>query len=86
MAPTPFSTVCFRAVPNTELNINELNHFNKTLMEEVNNSGLFYLSHTKLDGKFTIRLVISGIRTTEQHMEDVWSLIKEKTKLLNNKT
>ncbi len=86
MAPTPFSTVCFRVVPNNNLSEEKLNLFNKFLMDEINNSGKLFLSHTKLNGKFTIRLVISGIRTTEQHMENAWLLIKEKTnKLSKNK-
>lgn len=82
LAPTPFGTVCFRAIPNKNLSEKELNIFNKVLMDDINNSGKLFLSHTKLNEKFTIRLVISGIRTTEQHMENAWELIKEKTNKL----
>ena len=82
LAPTHFSTVCFRAVPNAKLNNSELDKFNEKLMREINNTGVIFLSHTKLNGIFTIRLVISGIRTTEQHMENAWNLIKNTTNLL----
>ena len=82
LAPTYFSTVCFRAVPNLKLNDLELNKFNENLIEEINNSGVIFLSHTKLNGTFTIRLVISGIRTNEQYMEKAWNLIKTKTNYL----
>lgn len=86
LAPTPLSTVCFRAVPNKEMDDEELNEFNKALMDEINNSGKLFLSHTKLNGKFTIRLTISGIRTTEKNVMDAWGLIQEKFNLLiNNK-
>lgn len=78
LAPTPLSTVCFRAVPNKSMNKNEINEFNKKLMDEINDSGKLFLSHTKLNGKFTIRLTISGIRTTEDHVLNAWDLIKEK--------
>lgn len=78
LAPTPLSTICFRAVPNSEFSEEELDSFNKNLMDEINNSGKLLLSHTKLNGKFTIRLTISGIRTTEKHVLDAWELIKEK--------
>jgi aromatic-L-amino-acid decarboxylase len=78
LAPTPLSTVCFRAVPNKSMNNNEINEFNKKLMDEINDSGKLFLSHTKLNGKFTIRLTISGIRTTEDHVLNAWDLIKEK--------
>jgi len=85
LAPTNFSTVCFRAVPVSKLKNIDLNEFNKLLMEEINESGLYFLSHTKLNGIFTIRLVISGIRTTEKHMEKAWELIRNKTNNLINK-
>ncbi len=83
LAPTPLSTVCFRALPNIEMNENQLNEFNKKLMDEINDSGKLFLSQTKLNGKFTIRLTISGIRTTEEHVLNAWGLIQEKFALLS---
>lgn len=84
LAPTPLSTICFRALPKTENNIIEINEFNKKLMDEINNSGKLFLSHTKLNGMFTIRLTISGIRTTHQHVLSAWDLIQEKFDLISN--
>ena len=78
LAPTPLSTICFRAIPNQEMSSEELDIFNKNLMDEINNSGKLFLSHTKLNGKFTIRLTISGIRTTEKHVQAAWKLIQVK--------
>jgi aromatic-L-amino-acid decarboxylase len=83
LAPTPLSTVCFRALLNNNISDDELNEFNKNLMDEINNSGKLFLSHTKLNGKFTIRLTISGIRTTEEHVLNAWKLIQEKYKNLS---
>lgn len=77
LAPTPLSTVCFRAVPSNEYSENELNELNKKLMNEINASGQIFLSHTKLNAKFTIRLSVSGIKTTEKHLLQAWGLIKE---------
>ncbi|MCP5064064.1 MAG: amino acid decarboxylase, partial [Ignavibacteriae bacterium] len=85
LAPTPFSAVCFRGVPNSNMSEKELDDFNKTLMDQINDSGKLYLSHTKLNGKFTIRLVVSGIRTTEINLDNAWTLIKEKFDLLITK-
>ncbi len=68
MAPVPFSTICFRAHPkniNDEIQLNELN---EQLMNEVNSTGKIFLTHTKLNGKFVLRLVISGLRTEEKHV------------------
>lgn len=78
LAPTYFSTVCFRAIPKSISDENKLNELNEKLMNEVNATGKVLLSHTKLNGKFTIRLVISGIRQEERHAEEVWKLLNQK--------
>ncbi|MFC2133054.1 pyridoxal phosphate-dependent decarboxylase family protein [Bacteroidota bacterium] len=84
-APTPFSTICFRAIPDGIKNEDELNRLNEKLMNSVNATGGVFLTHTKLNGKFVIRLVISGVRTEERHVEKAWSLLKNELKsLLNN--
>ena len=76
LAPVPLSTICFRAI-NPELSdVESLNKFNKELMDRLNNTGEVFLSNTVLDGKFTIRIVISGLRTEEKHVNEVWQLIK----------
>jgi aromatic-L-amino-acid decarboxylase len=77
MAPVPFALVCFRAAP-AGYSEEELNALNERVMNEINASGEAYLSHTKLDGKFTLRLSVGSIRVEERHLEKVW-------KLLNNK-
>lgn len=75
MAPTPFSTVCFRYNPGN-ISEDELNHLNEKLLEEINKSGKIFLSHTKLNGKFTLRLTIGSIRHERRHIVDAWKLIK----------
>lgn len=76
-APVNLSTICMRAVPKSIQSEDELNNFNERLLEKINESGEFFLTHTKLNGKFTIRIVISGIRTTEKHVRGVWEHIKK---------
>jgi aromatic-L-amino-acid/L-tryptophan decarboxylase len=74
MAPVPFSTICFRYIPaGYKGNLNELN---SNLMDEINKTGRIFLSHTKLNGNFVIRLVVSGIRTEEKHVLEAWEIIK----------
>jgi aromatic-L-amino-acid/L-tryptophan decarboxylase len=75
MAPVPFSTVCFRYHPANK-DENELNEINENLLEKINASGKIFLSHTKLNGKFTIRLTIGSIRHERRHIEEAWNLIK----------
>jgi aromatic-L-amino-acid/L-tryptophan decarboxylase len=79
LAPVPFALVCFRACPK---NVDDLDAFNENLMNEINSSGEAYLSHTKLDGKFTLRLSVGSIRVEERHLRKVWNLLNEKTKEL----
>ncbi len=75
LAPVNFALVCFRACPK---NVDDLNAFNENLMNEINASGEAYLSHTKLNGKFTLRLSIGSIRVEERHIEKIWVLLNKK--------
>jgi len=75
LAPVPFALVCFRANPK---NVENLDALNEKMMNAVNASGEAYLSHTKLNDKFTIRLSIGSIQVEERHIEKVWNLLNEK--------
>lgn len=77
LAPVPFALVCFRACPKTT---EDLDAFNEKIMNEINASGEAYLSHTKLNGKFTLRLSVGSIRVEERHLRKVWNLLNEKVK------
>jgi aromatic-L-amino-acid decarboxylase len=46
-------------------------------MHRVNASGRALLSHTRLNDKLTLRLSVGNIRTTEQHVRQVWQLLNE---------
>ena len=73
-APVNFALVCFRACPKDAVNLDALN---ERIMNEINASGEAYLSHTKLNGKYTLRLSIGNIRVEERHIEKVWNLLNE---------
>lgn len=72
LAPVPFALVCFRACPT---GIADLNALNEKIMNEINASGEAYLSHTKLYGKYTLRLSVGSIRVEEEHVRKVWHLL-----------
>ena len=72
-APVPFSTVCFRAkVDGTP---EEQDRFNERLLARVNAAGPFFLSHTGLNGRHTLRVAIGNLRTGREHVEALWKLI-----------
>jgi aromatic-L-amino-acid/L-tryptophan decarboxylase len=75
LAPVPFSTVCFRYNPRNKTE-EELNKLNEILLEDINASGNIFLSHTKINGKFVIRLTVGSIRHERRHIEGAWKLIQ----------
>ncbi len=77
LAPTPLSVVCFRARP-THIQGDEeaLNAFNERLLQRLNGSGEIYLSHTTLNGRYTLRLAIGNVRTEEKHIARAWELVR----------
>jgi aromatic-L-amino-acid decarboxylase len=76
LAPVPFSTVCFRAHPEGVDDEAELDRLNERLVERVNASGIAFVSHTKVAGRFAIRMAIGNIATTWEHVERAWAELK----------
>ncbi|MFN2500452.1 MAG: aspartate aminotransferase family protein [Pyrinomonadaceae bacterium] len=74
LAPVPFALVCFRACPAS---VADLNRWNEVIMNQINASGEAYLSHTKLKGKFALRLSVGSIRVEEKHLRKVWDLLRD---------
>lgn len=74
LAPVPFALVCFRACPQ---GAGDLDALNEKIMNAINSSGEAYLSHTKLNGNFALRLSVGSIRVEERHLMKVWNLLKD---------
>jgi aromatic-L-amino-acid decarboxylase len=70
-APAPLNLVCFRHRGGDTAN--------QQLMERLNKSGDLYLSHTRLDGLFTLRLCVGQTTTEERHVKRAWDRIREET-------
>jgi aromatic-L-amino-acid decarboxylase len=77
LAPVPFSTVCFRWNPSGGAEASQLDARNAAIIDAVNRSGEVFLSHTRLDGRFTIRLSVGNLRTERRHVERAWELLRE---------
>ena len=66
-APTRFSLVVFRR--------NGSDEDNEALLANVNRSGEMFFSHTKLDGRYVLRLAIGNARTTEDDVRLAWDVL-----------
>ncbi len=69
-APAPLNLVCFRLRDGGDA-------ANQALLERLNASGKLYLTHTVLDGQYTLRLSIGGTLTEARHVEAAWARIRE---------
>jgi aromatic-L-amino-acid decarboxylase len=68
-APAPLNLVCFRHKGGDE--------FNRSLLDQLNRSGRIYISHTILDGRFTLRVCIGQTSTELRHVKEAWTLIRD---------
>ena len=62
--------MCFRWAPGTDDD-------NAAIMDAVNRGGEVFLSHTRLDGRFAIRLAVGNRRTVARHVARAWDLLRE---------
>ena len=63
----PLNLICFRH--------NEGDEVTEQIMKEINDSGKAYLTHTKLDGRYVIRLSVGQSQVELTHLEKVWDLL-----------
>ncbi len=68
-APAPLNLVCFRHRLGDMLN--------QKLMDQLNDSGALYLTHTKLNDRLTLRMSIGQTNTQRRHVEAAWKRIVE---------
>jgi aromatic-L-amino-acid decarboxylase len=67
-APVPLNLVCFRHRAGDA--------FNAALLDHLNRAGRLYLTHTRLDDRYTIRFSIGQTRTTQRHVDAAWEEIE----------
>jgi aromatic-L-amino-acid decarboxylase len=76
MADVDFSTVIFRHCP-PGLADEKLDEHNVRILEAVNGTREVYLSHTRVRGRYSLRIAIGNIHTTEAHVRRAFDLVKE---------
>jgi aromatic-L-amino-acid/L-tryptophan decarboxylase len=67
VAPQRFSLVVFRR--------NGSDEENEAILERANRSGEIFLSHTRLGGRYVLRLAIGNARTTEEDVRRAWEVL-----------
>ncbi|MCS6859112.1 MAG: pyridoxal-dependent decarboxylase [Abditibacteriales bacterium] len=77
VVPPPLNLVCFRHVGGDAVN--------EQLLERLNRSGALYLTHTRLDGKYTLRFCVGQTRTTARHVRCAWERIQRTAAEVTNK-
>jgi len=70
----PFNLVCFRYKGTDDMN--------KKILDTVNESGEIFITHTKLNGKYTMRMSIGQSNTERKHVIKAWNLIRKTAKEL----
>ena len=68
VAPQRFSLVVFRR--------NGSDEENEAILERANSSGEIFISHTKLNGRYVMRLAIGNARTTEDDVRRAWEVLR----------
>ncbi len=76
LAPVVINVVCFRYKPE-EMADEKLNALNEKLNHQLNDSGKIYITHTVLNGKYTLRMVTGQTNVTLEHVEKAWDLIRQ---------
>ena len=66
-AARSLNLVCFRLIADDDKNA--------ALLDALNRSGKLFLSHTKLNGRYTLRMSIGQTHTESRHVEAAWKLI-----------
>ncbi len=67
-APVPLNLVCFRHKAGDD--------FNRQLLDRLNATGRLYLTHTILNGRFTLRFCVGQTHTEARHVRQAWQLIQ----------
>ena len=75
LAPVTINVVCFRFRPSG-LDDNEINRINRELNHRLNDTGKIYLTHTVINGIYTLRMVTGQTNVRTEHVQRAWDLIR----------
>ncbi|MGE5426804.1 MAG: pyridoxal-dependent decarboxylase [Methylococcaceae bacterium] len=76
VAPAPLNLVCFAHRKG--------NDFNRRLLETINKEGKIYLTHTVIQGQYTLRMCIAQTHTKVENVRQAWQIIQRKAQELED--
>ena len=74
-APHPFGLVCFRLRQRDGESGDAADERNAALLRQLNESGALYLTHTKVQGRYTLRFALGTPTTERRHVEAAWQQV-----------
>ncbi|MDI9357191.1 MAG: pyridoxal-dependent decarboxylase, partial [Chitinophagaceae bacterium] len=77
LCPRKLNTIVFRYNPSSTLDLDTLNKLNEKLLSQLNISGKIYLSHTKIQNIYWIRIIFGNTYLEERHAEEAWGWIQK---------
>ncbi len=86
LAPATLTTICFRAAPAGVTTPAALDELNEALLTAVNATGQMFISHTRLNDKYTLRMAIGSARTEAGHVQAAWELLNAELARLTGTT
>jgi aromatic-L-amino-acid/L-tryptophan decarboxylase len=79
MAPVPFGLVCFRYNPHRQ-DGDDTDRINAALLSRVNATRRVHLTHTRLSGRYVIRVVVGQRQTEREHVEELWHSLQQEAR------
>jgi aromatic-L-amino-acid decarboxylase len=76
LAPHPLSVVCFRWHPPFARDEEELERLNTRLLHAANDTGEMFISHTKIEGRYALRMAIGNVRTRLDDVQAAWGVLR----------
>jgi aromatic-L-amino-acid/L-tryptophan decarboxylase len=78
VAPHPFSLVCFRMRDSVAGgDASAADEANAQLLARANATGRIFLTHTRVNGRYTLRLAVGSPQTTADHIDEAWQVVRD---------
>ncbi|MGI9332900.1 MAG: pyridoxal-dependent decarboxylase [Gammaproteobacteria bacterium] len=68
-APAHLGLVCFRHRSGDAVN--------QAIMDRINRAGRYFITHTRLDARLTLRMASGGTATEQRHVDGLWQAVIE---------